>query len=260
MRSSKVLALLLLWVSFAHAGIVFDGTDDYAITDASGTFDFSNTTVTVSLRFRATTTGGTVYIFAKRTTASDGGYFARIATTGEITARIISTDAQAVAERTTTSNTALDGNWHSLAVVLTTDTSVQANNSISLYYDGALNQGSLTSSTSNAYTPSVLDFTFGAPSNLSSSLNGEVAAVRIFQGAVTAAQAETLHKAKLAGPYVGPGIASFPLAQCGDGASGNGVAFFDTSGNGHTFTPNDGANNTGVTCTGSILAWPVGAN
>lgn len=264
MRNSSVLSVvLLIWAVAAHAGIVFDGTDDYSLADGSATFDFADTTFTVVIRFKATTTGATAYLAAKRSLAvTEGGYFIRISTGGVITARILDNVAAEVATRSTTSTTALDGSWHSVAVVFTTDTSVIGNNTISIYYDGALDQGSLTTTSANPYvTCPGCTLSFGAVYDPTGYLNGEIASVHIFSGALSAAQAEGMHKAALGGVYTAQSVATFSLSQCADGTSGNGVALQDLSGNGHTVTPNDGANNTGTTCTGSsTLAWPVGAH
>jgi hypothetical protein len=45
----------------------------------------------------------------------------------------------------------------------------------------------------------------------------------------------------------------WPLMSCADGAAGNGVVFPDSSGNGNSMTADDGPDNTGFTCRGSLF-------
>ena len=68
---------------------------------------------------------------------------------------------------------------------------------------------------------------------------------------VGAAYIEQLARSRLVGPGALAPTASWPLDDCGDGASGNGVTFRDRSGNNRHATGDNGGNDTGLTCRAS---------
>jgi len=90
--------------------------------------------------------------------------------------------------------------------------------------------------------------------------HGMLAEIRVFSEALSVSEIASL--ASNRAHYTGVSRAQtvyWVFDQCTDGANGNAVAFQDRSGNGNTLTADDGANNTGMTCSSSF-AYPWGAN
>jgi len=113
----------------------FNGTSSYInIPDAASTYAFPNTTFTVAAWIKTTADG---IIFSKPGTLLIG------VTSGLFNVNLRNTSGASAALRSSTTNVS-DGNWHFVVAVSTTDTSVQANNTTTLYVDGKLSQGSLT--------------------------------------------------------------------------------------------------------------------
>jgi len=89
--------------------------------------------------------------------------------------------------------------------------------------------------------------------------DGLITDVRVYSRALSVNEIETLAKSRL--KYVGISsdslVGYWPLDDCSDGTSGDGVTFVDRSGSGNNGTGVDGANNTGLTCKGSsYLSYP----
>lgn len=117
-------------------------TDDYINIPAASesSFDFTDSSFTVSGWINST--GNTQHIISKNTNASSGGWIVDISS-NKLRGTIKGTGGASTAVRSSTSNIN-DGAWHHFAITFTTSTSVGASNTISVYIDGALNQGSLT--------------------------------------------------------------------------------------------------------------------
>lgn len=165
----------------------FDGVNDYA-TLGTGTHDYPNATFSVACWFRATTAG---YLVAKRVgtnNGTNGGWFLRLDAGGTLTARIIDVGNLSAGGRTTTTTALLDGAWHHVLVVLTTNTATLSLNDVAIYIDGLLNQGARTDSGSQPYSVSVDPLTIGSLSDqqAGSFLTGALDDLRIYRGGFTA--------------------------------------------------------------------------
>jgi hypothetical protein len=245
-------------MSPAWAGVICDGVDDQLTTGQLGSVFFNTTATTISLWVKPTGAAPAVaHLYEGQSIFGDidgggGTYYGiyRHNNSGagdEINCWNFVTSSFEVA--TTTDN----DTWTHLAYV-------QNGTSLTCYKNG-VSAGSNTSTTSIDLTNSgIVALCNVVSAGVTTVYAGEIADVRFFNTALTAAQVETIAKSRL---YTtgAQGTAGFPLAQCADGAAATGVAFVDRTGNGATMTADDGANNTGMLCSGSsMLAWPVGAN
>jgi hypothetical protein len=173
----------------------FNGTTGYADL-GTGTHDYPNATFVVMCWFRATTAG---YLINKRVltpNGSNGGWFLRVDAGGTVTARVVNIDDTSAGSRTSTTTTLLDGAWHHALVVVTTDTVTLANNDVTLYVDGLLDQGARTDSAAGGYSVSIDPLTLGTTSDhdATSFLTGALDDVRIMAGSLTARQAWQLYQ------------------------------------------------------------------
>lgn len=252
-------SLVLVWlVSCVLAGVVGDGTDDRMTTGIASSTFFNSTGATISIWIKPTGSAPAVsHLYEGQSILGDdngaGSYYGiyRHNNSGagdEVNCWSYLSNSEEVA-------TATDNNtWTHIAYV-------QDNASLTCYKNG-VSAGSNTNSTAmdttNAGNFNVLDVN---QPGVTTVYAGEVADIRLYNTALTAAQVEVIAKSRM--HYVGAmnGSAYWTFAQCSDGAAANGVGFVDVTGNGRTLTADDGANNTGMTCTGaSAIGWPVGAN
>lgn len=166
------------------SALTFDGVDDVATLSNSTDLDFPNQKFSISLIYKATVAG---YLIARRlnTTAGgglNGGYFLRIDAGGTLTARLVDDGNLSAANRTSVGTQYLDGNYHSVTVVYTTDTVTLANNDVTIYADGILDQGSRTDSGANPYKALASYTVLGTTSDFGAGtfLTGTIEEVRIY--------------------------------------------------------------------------------
>lgn len=154
-------------------------------------YDFLDQTFTVSLRWRATVAG---YLVGKR--ASAGGWWLRVESDGTLTARITDAGNIAAAERTTVGTGYMDGAWHHATVVFTTDTITAANNDVTIYADGVLDQGARSTSSALPATACACALAFGARSDqtVGSFLTGSIDDIRIYAGSLPTTVLATVPK------------------------------------------------------------------
>jgi hypothetical protein len=177
------------------AEVRFEGTHDY-VDLGTGTHDYPNALFVAMCWFRATFAG---YLISKRVAVSNGlngGWFLRIDATGALTARVVNIDNLNAASRTSTTTALLDDAWHHALVVFATDTTTLANNDVTIYIDGILNQGSRTDNGAGGYTVAVAPLTLGtaADHDVNSFFTGAMDDVRIMTGNLTARQAWQLYQ------------------------------------------------------------------
>lgn len=98
-------------------------------------------------------------------------------------------DAAALSSNSTTLN---DGNWHHFATVVTTDTVTSGNNTITLYIDGVLDQGTI-SRNGSGYGAVAQNLRIGYTEGGGGYFNGSIDEVRIYNTALTAAQIQALY-------------------------------------------------------------------
>jgi Concanavalin A-like lectin/glucanases superfamily len=183
--------------------IRFDEVNDAVSLGALPLWQFANTTFTAAFRFRSTGTG-TGYLLASRTVAppsasTSGGYLLRLdGSSGTITARLMTAGATVVAGRTTVRATYTDGQWHTVVVVFRTDTSTGGGNDVTIYGDGALDQGSLSTTGGVGYDPCEnvtpgCTLTLGTTHDGIAYLLGGMDDVRIWQRGLSATEAMAYH-------------------------------------------------------------------
>lgn len=161
--------------------IRFGGTDDYLDFTAHTRFDFVNTVVTFYGRVRCTNPGVNNYLWSKRSGVSNGGYFVRIGTDGALLVRILDFENSPAAARSSTTATLCDGNWRTIAVMLKTDDTTVANNDITIYINGRLDQGSLTPGANPHAACAACRFVFGSTDDVASALIGAADDLRIWE-------------------------------------------------------------------------------
>jgi Concanavalin A-like lectin/glucanases superfamily len=233
--------------SICYSAVDLDGVNGYVTMGTTSTYQFANTTFSVIGWFRSVNDDG--YVIGRRGIGGAvGGWFIRIDAGGTLTARLVDAGSGVAAGRTTTSTTAKDGNWHCLAMVATTDTTTAGNNSISLYYDGVLDQGG--NGGVSTYSAITQPLVFGALSDLDSSgwLAGAVDDWRIYIGSLSPENIARICSAKVkyGGYSFGQALSYWPFDGCAEGSSGVGVSFLDRNKGGTA-----GTGTGGVVCRGS---------
>jgi concanavalin A-like lectin/glucanase superfamily protein len=183
----------------------FDGADDSIVLGTDATFDFVNTTFTVCAHFWSVNSATQGYIIGKRSTASLGGWFVRL-DPDVLHARI---EAPPADYDRTSVGTYNNGLWHSVVVIFTTDTATAGTNSITIYVDGVLEQGTLTGSGLYGGGCPSCNLMFGAV-EAGASLAGALDNVRIYQRALSAAEALAYHRDRP--PDFGGVVLPAPLA------------------------------------------------
>jgi hypothetical protein len=183
--------------------IICDGNDDVIDLHATTAVDFVNTTFSVSLRYRSTANATTQYVFGRRQIgAATGSYYFRINSDGTGLAAIRGTVGNA-AGRVTLRTDLSDGAWHAFTILYTTNTATTANNTITIYHNGVLDQGAMDNSGGDVYVTPVESFGVGASSGTTPGmpLNGAVESVMLHSRALTAVEAAAY--AKMTAPAYG---------------------------------------------------------
>ena len=163
--------------------IVFDGVDDYVDTVNTGTtFQFSNTTFTLSLWVKTNAVSGN--LISKGATASTGGWLVGLNSNGTFNTTTKFSDGFNVATRSSASSIN-DNNWYNIVIIITTNTSTQSSNNLLLYLNGILNQSSLT--LSNVYAATTDTIQIGRrPSG--GYFSGNISNVQIYNRSLTVAE------------------------------------------------------------------------
>lgn len=128
------------------SSILFDGTDDNILTNTDNPFDFANTTFTVTGRFRTSKTAVNMYIFGKIGSGSTGGWGVGVGNDASNKFGVVVKNSGATSNciLRSSNTTVTDNKWHHFAAIITTDSSTSANNTATIYIDGALDQGTAT--------------------------------------------------------------------------------------------------------------------
>ena len=121
--------------------IVFDGVNDYVDTTNSTGLNFTNTSGTVSLWFKTSVTN--TFLIAKNMD-STGGWGVLIDASGIPLFEAKNNASGASAFYRYVNATGTNNVWHNIVAAFTTSTSVVANNTVSMYFNGVLNQSALT--------------------------------------------------------------------------------------------------------------------
>jgi hypothetical protein len=184
-----------------YAGYLDGSTDYVQIADINNLFDFPNTTFTVTGWFKTTNTSGSVRqtIIAKATNGLGGpawfvGMYAGCGSGNNTSLIYFQKDSNNGCDNARNSAVLVnDGNWHNFAIVATTNTTNGSSQTVSVYVDGTLNEGSVSGS-GNPYDPSTGQPVFVG--KLSTNLyffQGSIEGIRVYNYALTAAQVQTLY-------------------------------------------------------------------
>jgi hypothetical protein len=159
------------WGSTTRTGgygeLRFDGTDDAVTVGTVAAYDFPNQQFTVSVCHRSTASALAYLVARRNSTCSTvcSGWFLRINSDGTYNVRLVDQFNTSTASRTSVTTTANNGAWHHLAAVFTTDTTTLANNDVTIYHNGLLDQGVRTDSAIGPYVVPVLPLVFGTTSD-----------------------------------------------------------------------------------------------
>lgn len=236
--------IILLSTSLAYAGGDCDGTDDGFRFANQANFACTNATCTIAFWINSHSSAGYIY----------NRYQAYLGPGSVATDRIntlIRNIGVNMTSRTSNSGSIPQGTWTHVAVVMTTHTTVINNNNLTIYINGATNQGtqSHTGVDPDAYTPgtNILEFCWLLGSSQFKTM--EIDDIRVYSGGLTAAQVNQLYASRSRyTPIPVPYISYIPFETCAHGANLHNIAQPDRSGSGNTLTGDDGANNTGMTC------------
>jgi Concanavalin A-like lectin/glucanases superfamily len=175
---------------FGYA-IMTDGVDDCLVLNigTSTFFDFPTGTYTVGLLYSCASGAGSVYLIAKRRTAS--GWFIRVEAAGTIVIRTLG-NANVAAQRTSVSTTARDGLPHTIVGIFKIDTVTQGNNDAHIYFDGKLDEGALTNL--DVYVADAGSVTIGADSQPANFATAAFSHVIMWNRGLSANEAELFHQ------------------------------------------------------------------
>lgn len=121
----------------------FNGTTQYVDTTNTGTaFQYANTTFTVSLWINTSSTTAGI-IVSKGATASTGGWLVQFDAAGTITGSIKGSAGSSTFDRTS-SVTVNNNTWTNVVVIFTTNTTTLASNTVSIYINSVLSNGTGT--------------------------------------------------------------------------------------------------------------------
>jgi hypothetical protein len=238
-------------LSYNSYGLKFDGSDDYIAVTNETPYRFANTTFTVSTWFKTASASLQTLVAKGDYLASTGGWGVKINAGIIIVSTKDGTGSGNSMSRSSSSSSLNDGNWHQVSAVITTDTSVIGNNTISIYIDGSLNQGSLTQTTTfGVDTVNYLSLGVrGVPANYQNYLNGQLDDVRIYSRSISATEASALYTNT---PYVSnSGLVGWWKL---DDTTAAGTTAVDSSGSGNNGTlTNFGFNSTSNWVTNNSL-------
>ena len=215
-----------------NGATTFDGSNDYINIPSVAAAQFGNTTFTFSGWIK--TLGTDRYIAAQD--RCNGGWGVSIDSFYKVTVSLLGAGACGPLAALRTSKTAITPNeWHHIAAVIKTDTSNGANNNISIYIDGALNQDILT--TGSAYGASGANGLEISGRYLSDLIfNGSIDEVRLYNRGLSTDEVSRLYRTT-APTGVDTGLKGY---WSFDGQSVSGTTASDWSGAGNNGTITSG--------------------
>ena len=247
----KTICVFFLMAATVSAGMTLDGTDDFI--PASSYLGISGTAArSVSFWFNSTDTAGTDHLLGwgdNGTGAGEGFRFSQ--ENGVIWGRF---NTGVTAQWGTGLN---DGAWHHFTYSFP---SAGVNQDAVVYIDGSLSTGTFANGTTALNTEATKVVTMGRfPGANTGYYSGNVNEVAIWSTNLSAAEQQQLYNARVKRLplQISPAnlVVYLPLDDVADGASGDGISFFEFKGN--AFTGDNGANNTGLTAKAeAILTYP----
>ena len=207
--------------------LTFDGSDDYVSTGSMTPFNFANQTFTVSAWVKGTVGGGVV--------AADGATGGWYLTYGNDFIALVLKNAGATILSAGKNSVGLtNGTWHNIQAVVTTSTTVAANNVATVYIDGA-SIGTF-SGASGTYAVPTVNASIGAR-NAGASVqdNGSISDVRVYGRGLSFPEVSALYNAQP--------VSNLSLTAWWKLNEGTGTSVADSSGNGITGTLMNGTGN-----------------
>ncbi len=173
--------------SSANGGnIIFDGTNDYVDLANTTGLNFTNTTGTVSMWFKTSaSTAGNPMLISKQMDAT-GGWSITIDPNSSALFEAKNSGGGASAFYRYVNKACNDGIWHNIVAVVTTSTAVIANNTVSMYLDGVLANGTQTQIT--VYGGNTAGTVQIARRSSGNYYNGNISNVQIYNRGLTASE------------------------------------------------------------------------
>jgi len=174
--------------------IRFDGSNDYGIaTGSSAALAFADATFTIAGWLKTASLATQQFVLAEQLgTSGQGGWLLRLETTGLLQARILDSTNSNSARRSS-SSTLVVNTWYHVAVVYTTNTATQAGNTVTLYLNGLLDQGSQTDG-ANPYAVCGCDVIVGIQGDQTSSpFSGALDDLRIYNYGLSAQEVQQVY-------------------------------------------------------------------
>jgi uncharacterized protein (TIGR02145 family) len=169
-------------------GLKFDGVDDYVNISNPSSFGFADATFSVSFWTKMKSSSG-VFLGKDGSGSGTGGWAVDIGSNKlEFFGK---TSGAATAFSRSSSSNVNDDKWHHAVAVFTTSTTVISNNTITIYLDGVLNQGTLTQTSTYAAGNNAMYL--GNRGGLDYYLDGYMDDVRIYNRALSAAEIKQLY-------------------------------------------------------------------
>ncbi len=208
-------------------GLTFDGSNDYVSTGSKTPFNFADQTFTVSAWVKSTTGGAVV--------AADGAtggwylsfgndYIAFVLKNGGVT--ILSAGKNGVG--------LVNGTWHNIQVIVTTSTTVTANNVATEYIDG-VSIGTFSGATGTYAVPTVNASIGARNAGASVQFTGSISDVRVYGRGLSVPEVSALYNAQP--------VSNLNLTAWWKLNEGTGTSVADSSGNGITGTLMNGTGN-----------------
>ena len=257
MRNLIILVLSLLITTSAYA-ISFDGVDD-KLTCGTGLDDIFSGGGSVSVWVNVDAfTATTERILSKRNTANGGGWslytsnggggFENIVFDAEFSGGVGSAEWE---------NAFSSGGWVNL--VLNYNSSSAANEP-TLYVNGVAATRTNDLSASGTYVAgSSNNFVIGGFDNLDRTVEGSIIDVGVYSATLGQIFIDRINSytTKFVPIGISTALAYYPLHECAEGSSCDGISFRDETGNGNDCTGDNGTNNTGLTGQAQrVLSYP----
>jgi len=192
------------------AQVNFDGVDDAVQVGGTTDFQFANATFTVTGWVKASNCATNTCALVGKRQLTTGSWFVRIDTGGTLTARLDGLSGTNL--RSTVTSTWADGTWRHFAAVMTSDTTTMANNAVTIYTNGVLDQGALTQT--DVYNPGTVPVAFGVQAdNLATApLTGALDDIRIYDHGLSDREVAALYQQSVRGdPDLLPVPALMPM-------------------------------------------------
>jgi len=176
--------------------LTFNGTSSFVKIGDNSNFNFINSTCSISVWFKTTANAYQVVIANNLagTVGISGGWDIEIQPNGSVISGLKNSNAVDVAYFVT-NNIFNDGNYHHVVAIITTSTTVNANNVFSMYIDGTSVSGTRTGSA--ATYPSSFTTAMFIGKRLSGSnqgfFNGSIDEVRIYNRALSQSEITLLY-------------------------------------------------------------------